>query len=89
MNLVLLLYMDLCYGACLKHAYGCHYFNKIKNYILIKKYPFLKPKNVWNEKVPKDYDYSYTELDMMPRGWKKSFGLKPKPMVRILCESTL
>lgn len=50
--------------------------NKIKNYILIKKYPFLKPKNVWNEKVPKDYDYSYTELDMMPRGWKKSFGLK-------------
>lgn len=44
----------------------------IKNFILCKKYPFLRVKNVWTKKK---YGYSSTELDMLPYGWKKRFGL--------------
>lgn len=36
-----------------------------QNKKLVRKYPFLK--------IAKDY--SYTWLDMLPRGWKNSFGL--------------
>lgn len=43
---------------------------------LIKKYPWLKPVNNWNGRVPFDYDYTYTELDSMPKGWRKAFGLQ-------------
>ena len=45
----------------------------INNYKLCKKYPFLRIKNVWNGKK---LGYSYTELDSMPRGWRKRFGLE-------------
>lgn len=45
-----------------------------ENKILIEKYPFLLPRNRWSGEVPDDYDYSYTELDAMPIGWKKAFG---------------
>ena len=41
---------------------------------LVEKYPFLLPRNRWTGKVSKDYDYSYTELDDMPDGWRKAFG---------------
>lgn len=41
---------------------------------LCEKYPFLIPRNRWTGLVPSDYDYSYTELDAMPTGWKKAFG---------------
>lgn len=41
---------------------------------LIKKYPFLLPHSRWTGEVPSDYDYSYTELDDMPDGWRKAFG---------------
>lgn len=34
---------------------------------LIERYPFLKPHC-------DDYDYSWTELDFMPDGWRKAFG---------------
>lgn len=44
----------------------------IKNFILCKKYPFLRVRNVWTKKK---YGYSSTELDMLPKGWKKRFGL--------------
>lgn len=47
---------------------------KIKNKELVNKYPFLMPRNRWTDKVPNDYDYSYTELDDMPIGWRKAFG---------------
>lgn len=43
---------------------------------LCEKYPFLLPRNRWTGKVPADYDYSYTELDDMPDGWRKAFGEK-------------
>ena len=41
---------------------------------LIERFPFLIPRNRWTGKVPEDYDYSYTELDSMPDGWRKAFG---------------
>lgn len=46
---------------------------KIKNRHLVKKYPWILPRNVWTGKVPDDYDYSYTEWEL-PTGWHKAFG---------------
>ncbi len=48
--------------------------NKESNQKLIERFPFLIPRNRWTGKVPEDYDYSYTELDSMPDGWRKAFG---------------
>lgn len=48
--------------------------NKETNQILVERFPFLLPHNRWTDKVPEDYDYSYTELDSMPDGWRKAFG---------------
>lgn len=45
-----------------------------RNKELIKEYPFLLPRNRWTGKVVEDYDYSYTEIDAMPIGWRKAFG---------------
>ena len=56
---------------------------KMKNKRLCKRYPFLIPRHIWTDKimwkVPKSdwrytQPYSYTELDMMPDGWRKAFG---------------
>lgn len=41
---------------------------------LIEKYPWLLPRNVWTDKIPEDYDYSYTLLDEFPTGWHIAFG---------------
>jgi len=41
---------------------------------LIAKYPWLLPRNRWTGEVIDDYDYSYTELDDMPDGWRAAFG---------------
>ena len=46
------------------------------NKALVDKFPFLLPRNRWTDKVPEDYDYSYTELDAIPDGWRSSFGIK-------------
>lgn len=48
--------------------------SKEYNKQLVEKYPFLLPRNRWTGKVQEDYDYSYTELDGMPDGWRKAFG---------------
>ena len=48
--------------------------NKESNQKLIERFPFLIPRNRWTGKIPEDYDYSYTELDSMPDGWRKAFG---------------
>ena len=56
-----------------------------KNKELIGKYPWLLPRNRFTDlpvnQMPVDfeegyssYDYSYTELDTMPCGWRKAFG---------------
>ena len=50
---------------------------KIKeNKKLVERYPFLLPRNRWTGKVSEDYDYHYTELDAMPDGWRKAFGVQ-------------
>lgn len=48
--------------------------NREKNKALIERFPFLMPRNRWTDKIPEDFDYSYTELDAMPDGWRKAFG---------------
>ena len=45
------------------------------NKALISVYPFLLPRNRWTGRVVEDYDYSWTELDAMPGGWRKAFGI--------------
>lgn len=46
---------------------------KERNKELCKRYPFLIPKD-WEGKVPKDFDYSYTEWDALEDGWREAFG---------------
>lgn len=41
---------------------------------LIEAYPFLRPRNRWTDETAEDYDYTYTELDAMPEGWRIRFG---------------
>lgn len=49
---------------------------KQQNKELVKEYPFLLPHNWMTGRVPDAYDYEYTELDMIPIGWRKAFGLQ-------------
>ena len=46
----------------------------VDNKELVAEYPFLLPRNVFTDEVSDDYDYHYTLLDDMPKGWKKAFG---------------
>ena len=39
-----------------------------KNAALVAKFPFLLPLD-YHGKVPKDYDFTFTELDNLPSGW--------------------
>lgn len=48
----------------------------MNNKELCEKYPFLLPHNRWTDEISKNFDYSYTELDSMPDGWRKAFGLQ-------------
>lgn len=45
-----------------------------KNKELIERYPFLLPRNRFTDKIPEDYDYTWTELDALPDGWRIAFG---------------
>lgn len=45
-----------------------------QNKELIEKYPWLLPRNRWTGEIVENYDYSYTELDAMPDGWRIAFG---------------
>lgn len=47
-----------------------------ENKDLCERYPFLIPWNRWSGDPVPDYDYSYTELDNMPEGWRRAFGLR-------------
>ena len=47
-----------------------------KNYMLIKKYPFILPKNNFDLGLSNDYNFNYTILDHMPNGWRTKFGAK-------------
>lgn len=46
--------------------------SKDYNRYLIYKYPWLMPNDIDED----SYDYEFTFLDDMPKGWKKAFGLK-------------
>ena len=45
-----------------------------ENKKLCERYPFLIPRNRWTGEIAEDFDYSWTELDDMPDGWRKAFG---------------
>lgn len=47
---------------------------KMRNKRLIKQYPFLLPRDVYSDKVPRNYDYEYTEYDNLIKGWQIGFG---------------
>lgn len=47
---------------------------KLTNKILIKKYPWLRLRNVWSDKFIEGIDFTW--LDDVPCGWKKTFGLR-------------
>lgn len=53
---------------------------QIENYRLIKEFPFLLPKNRWDKclSFEPDYgfDFTWTEIDSMPKGWFIAFGMK-------------
>ena len=44
------------------------------NHWLCINYPWLIPHNKFTDTVSEDFDYSWTELDAMPDGWRKAFG---------------
>lgn len=52
------------------HADEIREYNKT----LVEKYPFLLPRNRWTDEIAENYDYSWTELDSMPIGWRIRFG---------------
>lgn len=45
-----------------------------QNRKLVEAFPFLLPRNRWTDEVVEDYDYTWTELDAMPTGWRNAFG---------------
>ena len=47
---------------------------QLQNKKLIKKYPWLMPRNVWTGKTLDNYDYMFTEYDCVGEGWQKAFG---------------
>lgn len=47
---------------------------KMENKRLCKRYPFLQLRNPWTDKIIKS-GY-YTNLDEMPNGWRKAFGIQ-------------
>ncbi len=57
---------------------------KEANKELVERYPFLLPHNRWTDKVDDDYDYSYTELEAMPEGWRKAFGFEMLEEIRVI-----
>lgn len=41
---------------------------------LIESYPFLQPRNVFTDKIPNDYDYTYIKgIGEIPKGWNQLF----------------
>ena len=49
-------------------------FSKEQNKKLCERYPFLLPRNVFSDKLEKDYDYSYIKgIGEIPKGWNKLF----------------
>ena len=49
---------------------------KKRNRELCERYPFLKYRSQFGGEDLDGYDYDFTYLDSMPRGWKKAFGVQ-------------
>lgn len=49
---------------------------KEENRKLCERYPFLRYHSQWGDEDLPGYDYDFTYLDDLPRGWKKSFGVQ-------------
>lgn len=47
---------------------------RMLNKRLVKKYPWLMPRNVWTGKILNDYNYTFTEYDCLGEGWQRAFG---------------
>lgn len=45
-----------------------------QNRKLCERYPFLIPRNVFTDKIIKGFNYTWTEYDAIPDGWRKTFG---------------
>jgi len=64
------------------YGYGKNKRYKVKkkvikrNKALCNRYPFLIPVNDFTGEPPKNYNYEWTELDNIPSGWRKAFGLQ-------------
>lgn len=44
------------------------------NKALIEDMPYLQPRNVWTDEIPKDYDYEYIRGEYeLPEGWQNLF----------------
>ena len=61
---------------------------KTRNKKLIKLYPYFLPRNVWTDKVVNGYDYTWTEYDCIPEGWKVGFGKFLLEDLKSACEKT-
>lgn len=48
---------------------------RVNNFIICVKYPFFWPRNVWTGKKCSGF-FSFTELDHLPNGWRKAFGIQ-------------
>lgn len=55
--------------------------------MLIKRYPFLLPRNRWTDQVPEDYDYTYTEIGALERGWLLAFGVEMLEELRSILDN--
>lgn len=44
------------------------------NRALVERHPYLLPRNRFTGETPEDYDWTWTELDLMPKGWRLAFG---------------
>ena len=61
---------------------------KMRNKPLIKRYPFLLPRNVFSDKIPSNYNYEYTEYDDLLKGWQIGFGKFLLDDLRTACLKT-
>ena len=59
-----------------------------QNKLLVERFPFLKPRNVWTGEFSEDYDYSYiVGVGDVPRGWERLFLLYCKHLRETLVET--
>ena len=41
---------------------------------LVERHPYLLPRNRFSGEMVAGYDWSWTEMDLMPKGWRLAFG---------------